>query len=119
MPPLRLKLFLRIFGLVILLAGYGGATWLWHAQIAEDQTISADAPLSGLDSRKDTRQTEIMYGKSGLVMERWTEFAENLLHGKNLVRMIIVVSSIIAIGCFVAAGKVSLPDDAAESRRPV
>jgi hypothetical protein len=98
-------------GVVILLAGYSGAALVWRAQDRIDQENAAhqaandDGPLAPLDSRAATRQVELNYGKMGLLMERWTEWAENLTHGKPLAKTIVVLSSAAAIGCFLAAGR--------------
>ena len=109
--PARIRLIFRLLGLVILLAGYSGAALIWRAQDRIDQENAGNqaaqdaAPLSPLDSRKDMRQLEVYYGKTGLLMEGWMEWAEGLTHGKPLAKTIIVLSSAIAIGCFIAAGR--------------
>jgi len=109
--PARVRLILNLLGLVILLAGYSGAALVWRAQDridqanAGDQAVNDAAPLSPLDSRKDTRQLEVYYGKTGLLMEGWMEWAESLTHGKPLAKTIIVLSSATAIGCFIAASR--------------
>ncbi len=106
-----MRLILHLAGLVILLAGYSGAALIWRAQDRIDQEEAGNqaarnaAPLSPLDSRKGTRQLEVYYGKSGLWMEGWLEWAESLTHGKPLAKTIIVLSSLTAIGCFIAAGR--------------
>lgn len=104
---------LNLLGLAILLAGYSAAALVWRAQDRIDQANAGDqtgndaASLSPLDSRKDTRQLEVYYGKTGLLMEGWTEWAESLTHGKPLAKIIIVLSSATAIGCFLAAGRLA------------
>ena len=108
--PARVRLILHLLGLVILLVGYSGAALIWRAQDRIDQKNAADQAaidagmLSPLDSRKDTRQLEVYYGKSGLLMEGLTEWVESLTHGKPLAKTLIVLSSATAIGLFIAAG---------------
>jgi len=108
--PGRWQLILNVLGVVILLAGYSAAAHVWLAQDRLDrendgnQTANDATPLGPLDSRKDTRQIELYYGKTGLLMESWTEWAESLTHGKRLAKTIIILSSAAAIGCFLAGG---------------
>jgi hypothetical protein len=109
--PARLRLLLRLLGVVILLAGYAGAALVWRAQDRIDQANAAvqsqtnDGPLSTLDSRSATRQVELNYGKMGLLMVRWTEWAESLTHGRPLAETMVVLSSVAAIACFLIAGR--------------
>jgi len=108
--PRRWRLILHLVGLAVLLAGYSGAALAWRAQVRLDQknaslTASDGALLSPLDSRTDTRQIEIQYGKMGLLMEGVTEWAENVTHGIGLAKTLVVLSSATAIGCFIAAGR--------------
>jgi hypothetical protein len=106
----RARLILHVLGLAVLLAGYSGAALAWRAQERIDQEnafleANGAAPLSPLDSRKDTRQLEQMYGKSAVLMEGCMEWAESLTHGKGLAKTLVVLSSATAIGCFIAAGR--------------
>jgi len=108
--PARVRWILHVLGLVVLLAGYSGAALAWRAQVRIDQEnafleANGAAQLSPLDSRKDTRQLEQMYGKSGVMAAGWMEWAESLTHGKGLAKTLIVLSSATAIGCFIAAAK--------------
>jgi hypothetical protein len=106
--PARVRLIFHLLGLAILLGGYTGAILIWRAQDRLDtagQSAAEAGLLSPLDSRKDTRQLETYYGKSGLLMESCLEWVESLAHGKPLAKTIIVVSSVAAIGCFIAAGR--------------
>ena len=106
MSPSRIRVMLYVFGLVVLLGGYSSAALIWRAQDRLDQQNgNYEGPLSALDSRKDSRQIEVFYGKSGLLMEGFLEWAESLTHGKPLAKTIIVLSSVTAIGCFIAAGR--------------
>ena len=108
--PARVRLILHLVGLAVLLAGYSGAALAWRAQDRIDREnafLEAHdaAQLSPLDSRKGSRQLEVYYGKSGALMEGLLEWAEGLTHGKGLAKSLIVLSSVTAIGCFIAAGR--------------
>jgi hypothetical protein len=111
-PAAKRRWILHMVGVVILLAGYSSAILLWRAQDRIDQK-NADligneaAPLRTLDSKKDSRQVEVYYGKTGLLLERWTEWAESLTHGRPLAKVLIVFSSAVAIGCFLVAGRMA------------
>jgi hypothetical protein len=109
--PARLRLLLHLLGVAILLAGYAGAALVWRTQDRIDQadaevkSLTNDGPLSTLDSRSATRQVELNYGKMGLLMVRWTEWAESLTHGKPLAETMVVLSSVAAVACFLIAGR--------------
>jgi hypothetical protein len=105
-----MRLILHVLGLAVLLAGYSGAALAWRAQDRIDQEnafLEANdaAQLSPLDSRKGSRQLEEMYGKAALVAAGWMEWAEGLTQGKGLAKTLVVLSSVTAIGCFIAAGR--------------
>ena len=109
-PAAKLRLILHLIGVVILLAGYSSAILVWRAQdridqMNADQTANEAAPLRTLDSKKDSRQVEVYYGRTGLLLERWTEWAGSLTHGRPLAKVLIVFSSAAAIGCFLVAGR--------------
>ena len=104
----RLRLLLNLAGAIVLLAGYTGAVLVWRAQDRLEQPDAAAAeaaPLPLLDSRRDSQQVELNFGKSGLLIERALEWLESLTHGRRLAKTLIVLSSAAAIGCFVAAGR--------------
>lgn len=101
------RLLLNLIGLVILAAGYTAGILVWRAQdrLDDRQIVDSSAPLAPLDSRKDTRQLQVYYGTSGLVMERMTEWFASLVHGRGLAKTLVVLSSAAAIGCFLAANR--------------
>ena len=107
--PAKIRLLLNLIGLAILLSGYVTAAVIWRAQDRLDQRAApaseADA-LDPLDSRRDTRQIELYYGKSGLSMERCLEWLQSLTHGRPLARSIVVVSSAAAIVFFIKAARI-------------
>ena len=67
------------------------------------QTVDPAASLSPLDSRKHVRDTEIYYGKLGVLAEE----AEQLFHGKPLAKIIAVGSVLTATGLFLFAVRLS------------
>ena len=105
----RLRSLLNGSGVLVLLVGLGGAVLIWHAQDRIDredeaaQTVDSAASLAPLDSRKHVRDTEIYYGKLGVLAEE----AEELLHGKPLAKMIAVGSVLTATGLFLFATRLS------------
>ncbi len=102
----RARRILNVLGTAILVAGLVSAVALWRAQEREDssnpdqEAANPAAPLAPSDSRKQSREIEIFYGKTGLLMERWSERAQNLMHGKPLANVIGVVAVLTATGCF-------------------
>ena len=105
----RLRSLLNWSGVVVLLVGLGSAVLIWHAQDRIDrdeevaQTVDPAASLSPLDSRKHVRDTEIYYGKLGVLAEE----AEQLFHGKPLAKIIAVGSVLTATGLFLFAVRLS------------
>ncbi|MGA2748650.1 MAG: hypothetical protein ABSG59_07740 [Verrucomicrobiota bacterium] len=97
-------------GAAILLVGLCSAYGIWIAQDRIDRrnaSVPSDAAdqLATLDSRKQLRQIELYYGKSGVLVEEWTEWLEGLVHGKRFAASLAVTSSILGIGCFFAANR--------------
>jgi|SRR5579872_6126719 len=110
LPPIspnQLRTALNYFGALVLVVGFISAALVWRASErspeAGDERLSATGPLAASDSRKQSREIEIYYGKTGLLMERWREGMEGLSHGKPLAKLIVVVSSITGVGCFLLA----------------
>ena len=69
----------------------------------DERSDNPSDPLAISDSKKQTRQVEIYYGKTGVLMERWSEDWEILTHGKGLAKSVVVVSSLTAAACFLIA----------------
>ncbi len=107
----RARRILNVLGTAILVAGLGSTVALWRVQErvnssnADQQVANPAAPLAPSDSRKQSREIEIYYGKTGLLMERWSERAQNLMHGKPLAKVIGVVTVFTAGGCFFIAAR--------------
>ena len=109
----NVRLALNLAGMLILLVGLASAVIIWRAHAGEQQTrdeqiINPEAPLTPSDSRKQSREIEIYYGKTGLLFERWSEQAAALFHGKALAKVIAIGSGITAFGCFRAARILSI-----------
>ena len=95
---------------MVLLLGFISAAVVWRTQgnggkESADEAANPAAPLATSDSRKQSREVEIYYGKTGLLLERWSERAVGLAHGKPLAKLIAVVSSLTAVGCFFVAAR--------------
>jgi hypothetical protein len=104
----KLRLALNLAGMLALLIGLASAVIIWRAhagdqQAGDEQIINPEAPLTPSDSRKQSREIEIYYGKTGLLFERWSEQAAAWFHGKPLAKVIAIGSGIMASGCFLAA----------------
>ena len=108
-PPARMRVGLNLVGFVLLLVGFAAAGFIWRSQngVTQSDQQAADpaAPLAPSDSRKQSRQIEIYYGKSGVLFERWSERLQSLEHGKPLAKAIVVVTCITAFGCFFVAAR--------------
>ena len=106
--PARTRLLLGLLGAFILAGGLAAAASLWLAQDRLDRQRSADGvditgPLSPEDSRRYTRDVEVYYGQTGLLMDKWGRWWEEWTHGKPLAEVIAVASLILASGLFYAA----------------
>jgi hypothetical protein len=106
MSVARLRLTLNLLGAVALLVGLVSAALIWQAQERIERQEAAQgadsaAPLSPLDSRKQVRDVEIYYGKSGVLIEE----AEQLLHGKPLAKTIAILSLVTGGGFFLVAAR--------------
>jgi hypothetical protein len=109
--PARMRSALNLAGLLILIAGLTSAAFIWRAhqndiEKEDEQLANPAAPLALSDSRKQSRQIEIYYGKTGVLFERWSEKLQTLSHGKPLAKVIVVVSLITAASCFLTATRV-------------
>jgi flagellar basal body-associated protein FliL len=97
---------LRIIGVAILLLGIASAGIVyWLGTRAAD--LSDDASMAGFN-RPEERQMEMLYGKSGELIEDWSN---DLKQPGTQTFIIAAVSIIIASGCFYFA-RLSDDDDA-------
>lgn len=104
----KLRLALNLAAMLALLIGLASVVIIWRAhagdqQTGDEQIINAEAPLTLSDSRKQRREVEIYYGKTGLLFEIWSEQAADLFHENPLAMVTAIGSGILALGCFVAA----------------
>jgi hypothetical protein len=112
--PARTRLMLNLLGVMILVVGFGSATAIWRAQDQIDRQTNAGGtndpgsaeirgPLSPDDSRRYTHDVEVYYGKTGLLMDKWMRWLEELTRGKPLAKTIAVASLIVASWVFYVA----------------
>ncbi len=107
-PAEKLRSALNLAGMLALVICLASAVIIWRThlrnqQISDEQIVNPEAPLSLSDSRKQSREFEIYYGKTGLLFESWSEQAANLFHENPLATVSAIGSGILAIGCFLAA----------------
>lgn len=104
-PSSRSRARLRLTGLVVLVLGIVGASAIyWLRTRAPD--VSDDLAMVGYN-KAQTRQMEQLYGKSGLLIEEWFD---DLKQPGTQAAIIVVVSALIAGGCFYFA-RLSAEDD--------
>jgi hypothetical protein len=109
---------LYIVGVLLLLAGYGGAGLALRAQAridAQNALLEENGAgdIGSLDSRANSQQLEALYGKSGIVSAEIMDWLRGVTHGRGLAETLIIVSSASALGCFLAAGRITT-----EGQRP-
>jgi hypothetical protein len=109
----RARRTLNLLSVMILAGGLGWAGSIWLAQDRIDRQTKAammagyTEPLSADDSRRYSHDVEVYYGKSGLLLDKWTRRLEALTHGKGLAEVIAVVSVAVAGGLFFVAARFS------------
>jgi len=94
-------------GVAILVIGLLSSALIWRHQerlareAASFQATDPAAPLPALLSRRQSRDIEIYYGKTGLLMEQIEEW----LQDKGLAKTVAALSAVGALGCFWAAAR--------------
>ena len=84
-----------MIGVIVLVLGIAGAgTVYWMGTRSPD--ASDDVSMLGFDKAR-TRQMEQLYGKSGLLIEEWTN---DLKQPRTQATIIAAVSVLVAAGCF-------------------
>ena len=101
---------LSVLAVTILVSGLGSAISIWLAQDRIDRQTRAEVtdiagPLPPKDSRGYTHDVEMYYGKTGLLMDKWGRWWEEMTHGKPLAKTIAVASLVVAVGVFYWASK--------------
>lgn len=88
-------------GAIILFAGICLAAFIyWSAQPSTDATVYADSVLAPDDSRRYAHDTQVYFGKTGALADKWTRMIATWGEPKPLAITIIVVSGLLASGCF-------------------
>lgn len=94
----------RRCGSIILFAGICLAAFVyWSAPSGTDTVVSADSALAPDDSRRYAHDTQVYFGKTGALADKWTRTVASWGQPKPLAITIIVVSGLLAGGCFLAA----------------
>jgi hypothetical protein len=95
---------LHRFGEAILFVGIClGAFTYWSAPQRAPESVYEDSPLAPEDSRRYAHDTEANFGKAGTLGDKGLRMAAHLGEPKPLAITIIVVSGLLAGGCFVAS----------------
>ncbi|MDR3403384.1 MAG: hypothetical protein P4L99_12875 [Chthoniobacter sp.] len=104
LSPARRTLLNQI-GLVILVAGFclGGLIY-WSAPPDKDgdssYSVDDDASLSPEDTRRYGHDTEMNFGKMGMLVDKGMRSAAKLGEPKPLAITVTIVSILTAVGCF-------------------
>ena len=92
-------------GAIVLFVGICLAAFIyWSAPAAVDSTVYADSPLAPDDSRRYAHDTQVYFGKTGALADKWTRTISSWSQPKPLAITIVFVSVALAGGCFWAAG---------------
>src|ERR1017187_970676 len=97
---------LRMIGLIVLALGIGGAGILYWLR-TRSPDLSNDLSMVGYN-RAETRQMGQLYGKSGLLIEQWSN---DLKQPGTQAVIIVVLSTLITAGCFYFARLLDYDDE--------
>ena len=96
---------LNYIGIAVLLVGLGvGDFKYWRALQAEPDD-EEDPLVSAENSRTYEREVERINGKFGLLLTQWTESLAALGNPRPFAVTIMVVSTLLAGGCFLTASR--------------
>jgi hypothetical protein len=100
---------LEMLAVTVFLSGLCCAGYIWIAQDRLERQAKAEGvELAGAvapeDSRRYAHDTELYYGKTGLLVEGWKRSLGVLTHGKGLALTIGMVSLVMAVGIYYFAG---------------
>jgi hypothetical protein len=98
--------WLRTAGLIVLLLGIAGAGVVYWIGIRQSD-LSDDPSMLGFD-RAETQQMEILYGRSGELIEEWSN---DLKQPGTQAIIIAAASVIVAFGCFYFARLLEADDE--------
>jgi hypothetical protein len=105
-PSKRRARRLRMIGVIVLVLGIGGAgIHYWLRTRSPD--FSNDLSMV-VYNRAETRQMGQLYGKSGLLIEQWSE---DLKQPGTQAIIIVLISSLITAGCFYFARLLDIDDE--------
>lgn len=101
---------LRLVAVTVLIAGLGSAISIWLDQDRIDRQArtagtEVTQPLSPEDSRRYSRDVQLYYGETGLLVEKWKHWLGELTHGKPLAYTIGISSLVVAIGLLYMADR--------------
>ena len=86
---------MRLIGIIVLILGLGSAGIVyWHGTRAEDPRLEQ---YEQAQARAESRQMQMLYGTSGGLME---DLMNALKRPGNQAVLIIVISGLVAGGCF-------------------
>lgn len=95
------RAWLHRCGAVILFVGICLAAFIyWSAPQPASPSVYDDTPLAPDDSRRYAHDTEVNFGKAGVLGDKARRMAAHLGEPKPLAVTIIVVSGLLAGGCF-------------------
>jgi hypothetical protein len=106
-PMTTRRSLLNYFGIFILLVGVGAGSFIyWRSLQAGSAKDDEDPLLSQYDSRVYQRDMQMYVGTFGLIMDEWSRAAGKLTKPRPLAITIIVLSTVAAGSCFVAASRI-------------
>lgn len=95
------RALLQRCGAIILFVGIClGALIYWSAPPATDAPIDADSALPPDDSRRYAHDTQVYFGKTGALADKWTRTLAGWGKPRPLGITVIVVSGLLAGGCW-------------------
>jgi len=97
---------LRMVGVVVLVLGIGGAGLLYWLR-TRSPDFSNDLSMQGFN-RAEQRQMGQLYGKSGLLIEQWSN---DLKQPGTQAIIIVLLSTLITAGCFYFARLLDYDDE--------
>jgi hypothetical protein len=107
-------LCLNILGAFILLAGFAAAGWIYAGAggagagrpLGYEEGGGRTYPVNPEDSRQYQRQLELYGGKGNILADKLNRWLAGLWQGKSLAVMVAGAALAVALGLFVAAGRV-------------
>jgi hypothetical protein len=104
-PTSRESARFRLVGVIVLLLGLGSAgTVYWVGIHSPDSNLGDDPAMLGFN-RVEQRQMALLYGKMGALVEGWSD---DLKRPGVQATLIILVSGVIAAGCFFLARRLDI-----------